>query len=203
MPFDVGFDTVGNATVIVHDGAPVLATDPWIVGSAYFGSWGLAHEIPAEQIDAVRRCPYIWVSHGHPDHLSGDSLALLKDKVILVPDHRGSRVFEDLKAQGFNVRVMRDRQWLELSPRVHVLCIPDYNQDAILLLDVNGRLVLNFNAQPGRRRRRHDELLRRGRAPASTAAHDAHRGHAHQPGPLLGSDHRHSLQRHAPVPEDR
>ena len=27
MPFDVGFDTVGNATVIVHDGAPVLATD--------------------------------------------------------------------------------------------------------------------------------------------------------------------------------
>jgi len=54
-------------------------------------------------------------------------------------------VFEDLKAQGFNVRVMRDRQWLELSPRVHVLCIPDYNQDAILLLDVNGRLVLNFN----------------------------------------------------------
>jgi len=145
MSFDVGFDTVGNATVIVHDGAPVLATDPWIVGSAYFGSWGLAHEIPAEQIDAVRRCPYIWVSHGHPDHLSGDSLALLKDKVILVPDHRGSRVFEDLKAQGFNVRVMRDRQWLELSPRVHVLCIPDYNQDAILLLDVNGRLVLNFN----------------------------------------------------------
>ncbi len=72
-------------------------------------------------------------------------MALLKDKVILVPDHRGSRVFEDLKAQGFNVRVMRDRQWLELSPRVHVLCIPDYNQDAILLLDVNGRLVLNFN----------------------------------------------------------
>jgi len=39
MSFDIGFDTVGNATVIVHDGAPVLATDPWIVGSAYFGSW--------------------------------------------------------------------------------------------------------------------------------------------------------------------
>jgi len=29
-------------------------------------------------------------------------------------------VFDDLKAQGFNVRVMRDRQWLELTPRVHV-----------------------------------------------------------------------------------
>jgi hypothetical protein len=145
MPFDVGFDTVGNATIILHDGAPVLATDPWIVGGAYFGSWGLAHEIPAEQIEAVRRCKYLWISHGHPDHLSGDSLALMKDKVILVPDHRGSRVFEDLKMQGFNVRVMPDREWLELTPRVHVLCIADYNQDAILLADVNGRLVLNLN----------------------------------------------------------
>jgi len=178
MSFDVGFDTVGNATVIVHDGAPVLATDPWIVGSAYFGSWGLAHEIPAEQIDAVRRCPYIWVSHGHPDHLSGDSMALLKDKVILVPNHRGSRVFEDLKAQGFNVRVMPDRQWLELTPRVHALCIPDYNQDAILLLDVNGRLVLNFN--------------------------DAgNRGWGGFVRPLVKQYARSFLQRHAPVPEDR
>ena len=145
MPFEIGFDTVGNATLILHDGAPILATDPWIVGSAYFGSWGLAHEIPAEQVEAVRRCRYLWISHGHPDHLSGDSLAQLKDKVILVPDHRGSRVFDDLKAQGFDVRVMRDREWLELTPRLRVLCIADYNQDAVLLADVNGRLVLNLN----------------------------------------------------------
>jgi len=145
MAFEVGFDTVGNATLILHDGAPILATDPWIVGSAYFGSWGLAHEIPAEQAEAVQKARYIWVSHGHPDHLSGDSMALLKDKVVLVPDHRGARVAEDLKSQGFNVRVMPDRQWLELTPRVRVLCIADYNQDAILLADVNGRLVLDLN----------------------------------------------------------
>ena len=85
MSFHVGFETVGNATLIVHDGAPLLVTDPWITGSAYFGSWGLAHEIPAEQSDAVRHCQYVWISHGHPDHLSGDSLALLRDKAILFP----------------------------------------------------------------------------------------------------------------------
>lgn len=145
MSFQVGFETVGNATLILHDGSPILVTDPWFAGAAYFGSWGLAHEIPAEQIEAIRRCQYVWVSHGHPDHLSGDSLAQLKDKVILVPDHRGSRVFDDLKNQGYNVRVMRDREWLELTPRLRVLCIADYNQDAILLADVDGRLVLNLN----------------------------------------------------------
>ena len=44
---DVGLDTVGNATLICYDrGVPILVTDPWIVGSAYFGSWGLSHEVP-------------------------------------------------------------------------------------------------------------------------------------------------------------
>jgi glyoxylase-like metal-dependent hydrolase (beta-lactamase superfamily II) len=95
--FECGFDTVGNATLILHDGAPLLTTDPWFAGSAYFGSWGLAHEIPEEQVEAIRDCRYVWVSHGHPDHLSGDSLGQLRDKTILVPDHRGSRVFDDLE----------------------------------------------------------------------------------------------------------
>src|SRR4051812_15956971 len=145
MTFECGFETVGNATIILHDREPLLATDPWIAGPAYFGSWGLAHEVPPEQMEAVRKCKYLWVSHGHPDHLSGDSIAQLKDKIILVPDHRGGRIANDLRGQGYTVQVLPDKQWFELSPRVKVLSIADYNQDGILICDVNGRLVLNFN----------------------------------------------------------
>ena len=50
---DLGFETIGNATVIVHDRAPVLATDPWLRGSAYFGSWTLGWAIPPQQLEAV------------------------------------------------------------------------------------------------------------------------------------------------------
>src|SRR5205085_6715845 len=75
----------------------------------------------------------------------GDSLALLKDKIILVPDHRGKRIYEDLRGQGFNVQILPDYQWVELSPRVRVFSIADYNQDGVLICDVNGRLVLNLN----------------------------------------------------------
>ncbi|TMA17274.1 MAG: hypothetical protein E6J86_01085 [Deltaproteobacteria bacterium] len=39
MVLECGFETVGNATLILHDGGPLFATDPWIGGSAYFGSW--------------------------------------------------------------------------------------------------------------------------------------------------------------------
>ncbi len=54
---ELGFDTIGNATLVVHDDGPLLVTDPWVRGGAYFGSWGLSHEIPAEQLAASRECP--------------------------------------------------------------------------------------------------------------------------------------------------
>jgi len=40
--------TTGNATLIVCDGKPLLAADPWFGDEdpAYFGSWVLSHRIP-------------------------------------------------------------------------------------------------------------------------------------------------------------
>ena len=146
MHVDLGFETIGNATLICHDRGPVLATDPWIVGPAYFGSWTHSHIVPDEQREAVRRCRYIWISHGHPDHLSLASLALLTGKPsILLPDHVGGRIAADLQRLDFNVVVLKDREWVELSPRLRILCIADYNQDAVLLVDLGGTLLVNIN----------------------------------------------------------
>src|SRR5687767_5697306 len=50
---DIGFETIGNATLICHDQKPMLVTDPWFVGPAYFGSWTLSHEIPEQQRQAI------------------------------------------------------------------------------------------------------------------------------------------------------
>ena len=89
---ELGFETIGNATLIVHDREPLLATDPWVRGSAYFGSWGLSHEIPPEQDAAILAAPAVWFSHGHPDHLNPSSLPLFRDRRILLPDHVGGRI---------------------------------------------------------------------------------------------------------------
>ena len=142
---DVGFETIGNATLICHDKRPILVTDPWIVGEAYFGSWTLSHEIPEQQMQSIRSSEYVWLSHGHPDHLSGESLALLRDKKILLPDHVGGRIQQDLLAQGFNVQILPIRSWVQLSDRIRVFCLPDVNQDALLLIDINGKMVANLN----------------------------------------------------------
>jgi hypothetical protein len=139
--------TIGNATLIVMDPEPLLVTDPWIgdVDDAYFGSWTLSHHIPEEEKREILAAPYVWFSHGHPDHLNPTSLDRFKSKTVLLPDHVGGRIKRDLEALGFQVRVLPDRKWTALSERVRLFCISDYIQDAALLIDVAGRLFLNLN----------------------------------------------------------
>ena len=47
---ELGFETIGNATLIAFDNGPVLATDPWIAGSAYFGSWEIGRASCRERV---------------------------------------------------------------------------------------------------------------------------------------------------------
>lgn len=142
---DLGFETIGNATLIAFDRRPVLVTDPWLDGTPYFGSWGLPHEVPEEQRAAIRAAEYVWISHGHPDHLDPVSLAALHSKKILLPAHVGGRILRDLEAEAYDVRVLPVAEWVSLSERIRVLCVPDYNQDAILLVDFGDTLVVDVN----------------------------------------------------------
>ena len=97
----LGFETIGNATVTVFDNEPVLTTDPWINGKPYFGSWCHKYKIPNQQLDNIKKSKFIWLSHGHPDHIDPDSLDLFKNKTLLIPDHYGDRIFNDL-SKNFN-----------------------------------------------------------------------------------------------------
>lgn len=70
---DLGFDTIGNATL--HPLRP--RTGPGDrslgLGSAYFWIWGLSHAVPEQQLDAIERSEFVWISHGPPDHLNAAS----------------------------------------------------------------------------------------------------------------------------------
>ena len=139
--------TIGNATVIVYDDSPILATDPWFGGedSAYFGSWNLSHEIPIQQKQDILNSEYIWFSHGHPDHLNSSSLNQLRGQKILLPDHVGARIAKTLMNDQFDVSVLPDRKWVNLSPNTNIMCITTCIQDAILLISVYDRLFINLN----------------------------------------------------------
>ena len=143
---DLGFETVGNATLIVHDSGPLLVTDPWLGGPAFFGSWCLSHEIPTEQTASALEAKFVWFSHGHPDHLNGAWLDACRGRKVLLPDHVGGRIKADLERAGLDVEVLPHARWVPLSDRVRVWCFADVHQDAILLVDLDGRaIVANLN----------------------------------------------------------
>ncbi|MBI1379987.1 MAG: MBL fold metallo-hydrolase [Planctomycetaceae bacterium] len=143
---DLGFETIGNATLICFDRGPLLVTDPWTHGSAYFGSWIHQHQIPAEQMAHIQAAKYVWLSHGHPDHLSMESLEHLRHADILLPDHVGERIHRELRAAGFRTWILKDGLWVSLSDRVRVMCCANIFQDAVLLVDLGGEvLIANAN----------------------------------------------------------
>ena len=143
----LGFETIGNATITVFDDAPILTTDPWINGKPYFGSWSHAYNIPKEQLDNIYNSNYIWLSHGHPDHIDPDSLDLFKEKTFLIPDHYGDRIYNDL-SKNFKCQKLKSNSWIELSKNIRIKSFADWNQDSSLLIEI-GKKDIIFNLNDG------------------------------------------------------
>jgi hypothetical protein len=128
---------------------PILATDPWLFGTCYFGSWALDHPLSDDQLTTMRQAEFYWISHGHPDHLHHDSLATLpRGKKILLPDHYSPEIADSLHSEGFDVTILKYRQWFPLTPTVRVMCIDNMNQDGVLVIEAGDSLLVNLNDSP-------------------------------------------------------
>lgn len=144
---NLGFETCGNATIIAYEnGAPIVATDPWILGRPYFGSWAMPYKMQDRQVEAIKSARFIWMSHGHPDHLNQESLDALRHAIFLIPAHCNKRILNDLTRQGVCAVEVRTNEWLPLSANVKIMTFPDWNQDAACILAIgDDACVLNLN----------------------------------------------------------
>ena len=144
------FETLGNATIqFAVGGKPLFVTDPWLTGTCYFGSWALDHPLSEAQIRNIQTSEYIWISHGHPDHLHHESLELIpRTAKFLVPDHYDRDIFNFLTGMGFTVEILPYRTWHRLHPDLEVLCIDNENQDSILVARFGNALVIDLNDSP-------------------------------------------------------
>jgi len=145
----IGFETIGNATITCFDGSPVLTTDPWLKGKPYFGSWEHSYEIPKTQYENILSSKYVWLSHGHPDHIDPESLDLFKDKTFLIADHYGDRIYNDLKKK-FKCLKLQSNKWFEISKNIRIKSFADWNQDSSLLIEIGGKdIIFNLNDGSG------------------------------------------------------
>lgn len=139
----LGALTIGNATLVAYDGDPIIATDP---GSATRSQPILAvGHSPTRSPPSVERISSTPSTFGSRTRIRITSTVKLASKKILLGDHVGGRLVHDLREMGFDVAILPDRKWVQLSPRIKVFCITTHIQDSILLVDVNGYLFVDLN----------------------------------------------------------
>ena len=141
----IGFETIGNATITVFDDKPILTTDPWIFGNPYFGSWGHAYQIPKIQLENIKNSKYIFLSHGHPDHIDPESFNIFENKTLIIADHYGDRIYNDLKKK-YNCIKLKSNTWFDISKNIRIKIFADWNQDSSMIIEILKKsIVFNLN----------------------------------------------------------
>lgn len=145
----VQLTTIGHATLSLARApreAPILVTDPWILGSCYWRSWWLERYPSAAQIELIRSAAYCYITHEHPDHFHTPSVRRIgQGPEYLVPELARDMMGTYLREHGLRARSVLAGSWLELSEGVRVLSLPTVGNDSALLIDTPDALIANIN----------------------------------------------------------
>lgn len=149
---DPKLEFINHASVLISNEEVGLLSDPWYQGDAFHKGWNLMYDLSDDEINGLLdRTTHIWISHEHPDHFSvmffmkfGD---LIKEKgiEILFQETSDKRVEGFLKSKDFNLQILKQNKWTEISNKFSILNFKDGFYDSGLCIDVAGKKFLNLN----------------------------------------------------------
>ncbi len=138
--------TIGHATLIIKENdKTIIATDPWLIGSAYWRSWWLEKYPTKEEIKEVQTSKYIYITHSHPDHFHYPTLRHLGRREILHPRFPRYDVPPFLEENGFKSEILEGWQWMQIGENVRAMSIAVPIDDSVLIIETPNAYVLNFN----------------------------------------------------------
>ena len=138
--------TLGHATMMVtENGVPLIATDPWLIGSAYWRSWWLEKYPSKEEIEEVRNAKNIYITHSHPDHFHYPSIRFIGKRKFLHPRFPRYDVPPFLKENDFESEILEGWQWKQIGDNVRAMSIAVPIDDSILIVETPHAYILNFN----------------------------------------------------------
>jgi hypothetical protein len=140
--------TLGHACAVLYRDAedPLLATDPWLLGSVYWRSWWLQHYPSAEEIDWVAKSPAVYVTHEHPDHFHMPTIRRLGPAPVYLFPALAERGYLDyMRQRGYRAEILPPLRWRAIAADVSILSIPIWCDDSLLLVDTPTALILNLN----------------------------------------------------------
>jgi L-ascorbate metabolism protein UlaG (beta-lactamase superfamily) len=134
---------IGHAALLVEVGSIKIISDPWWSGPCFGVQWWL---YPPPDLDCLKKGvpDYIYISHGHSDHLHPGTLRRLpKSARVLVS--RPWEIGDAIKRLGFEVISLKSEQQTELAPGVKVEIIDSYGSDTIMVITDGEETFVNAN----------------------------------------------------------
>src|SRR5580658_1638043 len=130
--------TLGHASIALYrDGeAPLLLTDPWLVGSVYWRSWWLQNYPDEATLDWLAQSAYVYITHEHPDHFHMPSIRRLGGgPTYLFPALTEQGYLGHMAESGFRAAIVPPGEWRKLGEGIAILSWPLWNDDSLLLID--------------------------------------------------------------------
>ena len=138
--------TIGHSTLLVKEnGKTLIATDPWLIGSAYWRSWWLEKYPSTEEIEDVCGSENIYVTHSHPDHFHYPSIRKIGARRIMHPTFPRYDVPTFLEENNFSSDRLEPFRWRTIGNNVRIMSIPVPIDDSILVIDTPNAMIFNFN----------------------------------------------------------
>jgi len=140
--------TLGHASIALYRNgeAPLLLTDPWLVGSVYWRSWWLQNYPDEATLDWLAGAANIYITHEHPDHFHTPSIRRLgQGPGYLFPAFAERGYLAYMTQHGYQAEIAPPGRWVALGDGISILSWPLWNDDSLLLIDTPHALILNFN----------------------------------------------------------
>lgn len=135
---------IGHASILIEAGGIAVLSDPWWRGPCFGAQWW---NYPAPALDVLegKKIDYIYISHGHHDHLHPGTLnSLSKGTTIIVSDKAGLGDF--IRELGFAVIEAVDGEATPLRDSgVSCRIMATHGDDTLMVLTDGTEVCANLN----------------------------------------------------------
>lgn len=133
---------VGHASILVESQGVRILSDPWWRGPCFGAQWW---NYPKPDISPLAQgVDYIYISHGHHDHLHPGTLRTLnKDAKVLVS--KNIDIEKPIHDLGFEVIAIGDDEEYSLRPGLKCRIVETHGADTLLAISDANKVCINLN----------------------------------------------------------
>jgi hypothetical protein len=134
---------IGHAALLIEAGGIRIVSDPWW-GQPCFGLQWWNYPLPATELVDTANVDYVYVSHGHADHLHLATLQKFSRRTkVLIPT--GTDMAPGIRRAGFTVIEVDAEREFELAPGVTCRIWPTCNDDSLIVVSDGRETCANLN----------------------------------------------------------